>query len=42
MREDMGVYVAMSPATYAHEMEAPVDLRCNIEQGRSCCSTCCV
>ncbi|MGH3009137.1 MAG: S9 family peptidase [Gaiellaceae bacterium] len=40
MWDDMDAYLAMSPATYAREMETPVlivhsesDLRCNIEQG---------
>ena len=40
MWEDMDTYLAMSPATYAQEIETPVlvlhsenDLRCNIEQG---------
>ena len=40
MWEDMDAYLAMSPATYAQDIETPVlvlhsenDLRCNIEQG---------
>ena len=40
MWDDMETYLAMSPATYAREIETPVlvlhsenDLRCNIEQG---------
>jgi dipeptidyl aminopeptidase/acylaminoacyl peptidase len=40
MWDDMDAYLAMSPATYASEIETPVlivhsenDLRCNIEQG---------
>jgi dipeptidyl aminopeptidase/acylaminoacyl peptidase len=40
MWEDMDAYLAMSPASYAHEIKTPVlvmhsenDLRCNIEQG---------
>jgi dipeptidyl aminopeptidase/acylaminoacyl peptidase len=40
MWDDMDAYLAMSPATYAQEIETPVlvvhsenDLRCNIEQG---------
>ena len=40
MWQDMDAYLAMSPITYAAEIEAPVlvvhsenDLRCNIEQG---------
>ena len=40
MWDDMEAYLAMSPATYAREIETPVlvlhsenDLRCNIEQG---------
>ncbi len=40
MWEDMDAYLALSPATYAREIETPVlvlhsehDLRCNVEQG---------
>lgn len=40
MWEDMNAYLAMSPITYAEDIETPVlvvhsetDLRCNIEQG---------